>query len=222
MAKEYWLYSRAFRFLMASGIAAILLAGCAETTPSTFYTLSSIPESAPEATFRDLDGIAVGVGPITFPQYLSRPQIVQRASMHRLKLSEFDRWAEPLQDLFARVVSENLAALLNTQRIYQVPRRRATAIDYQVEVDVLRYDADADDNILLKARWALFGEDGRDLLGDKITTVTVPLSGEETYEAQVAAMSKAAADFSKIIAAEIAAKYDGTPRNAPRRKPGTS
>jgi len=210
------------RFAVMAGLAAALLVGCAETRPSTFYTLSSIPETAPNEALEDLQDLAVGVGPITLPQYLSRPQIVQRASMHRLELSEFDRWAEPLQDLFARVLSENLAALLNTQRIYQVPRRRATPIDYQVEVDVLRYDADADSNILLKARWALFGDDGRDLIEDRITTVAVPLQEAGNYEALVAAMSTAVADLSRTIATEIASKVNDAPLNAPRRKPATS
>ena len=59
-------------------------------------------------------GPVIGVGPITVPKYLDRPQIVTRSGRNQLALGEFDRWAEPLQDNVLRVLAENLAFLIPT------------------------------------------------------------------------------------------------------------
>ena len=52
--------------------------------------------------------IVIGIRPIDFPKYLDRQQIVSRTNGHRLKLAEFDRWAEPLGWSFARALAENV------------------------------------------------------------------------------------------------------------------
>ena len=48
----------------------------------------------------------IGVGPVTVPDYLDRPQIATRSSSSSLQFSEFDRWAEPLEKNLMRVLAD--------------------------------------------------------------------------------------------------------------------
>ncbi len=119
----------------------LLAAGCAGSKPSRFYMLSPVsggPEGrAPASECRDL---AIGVGPVDFPEYLDRPQIVTRTGEDILKLAEHDRWAEPLDRNFTRVLAENLSVLLATDRVYIFPWSRSVQVTHRVSVHVSRFD----------------------------------------------------------------------------------
>jgi uncharacterized protein len=72
------------------GISLLLLSSCAHTPPTRFYDLPPLPggETAPPASAVQRN-LTIGVGPVTLPPYLDRPQIVTRASRVTLKMAEF-------------------------------------------------------------------------------------------------------------------------------------
>ncbi len=181
-----------------------LLAGCAGvTTPTRFYTLSSVVAPPGEAAPAHAPDLALGVGPVTLPEYLNRPQIVTRAGGNRVVLADFDSWIEPLDGLFARTLTENLSLLLGTDEVLQLPERRAMRFDYRVEVDVTRFDIDNSGNAVLDARWRLFRDDQDTLLrGARSTEVEPTTPGDYTADAQ--ALSRALGAMSREIAAAIA------------------
>jgi uncharacterized lipoprotein YmbA len=187
---------------LAAVILGLMLTACAQTQPSRFYTLSSLSDTAttPSAASNDL---AIGVGPISLPNYLNRPEIVRRSTPNEFQVAEFDRWGEQLQDVFPRVMAENLAELLATDRVFLLPQRRATTIDYQVEVNVTRFDADVGGPAILAARWEIFDDDGKSLVVDR-STFTETVEGDG-YGAVATAMSRTVAAFSQEIAAAITA-----------------
>ncbi len=182
--------------------AALVVNGCATTEPSSFYTLSSLRNTEGPAA----SGPAIGVGPITLPQYVDRPQIVTRSSPNRLELAEFHKWAEPLQDIVSRVVADNLAALVPTDRIVILPRRRSLPLDYQVEINVIQFDTSAQGETVLAARWTLFGKDGKKLLLSAESNISASTATPGDYESVAAAMSRALEDLSREIAQAIAAR----------------
>jgi uncharacterized protein len=182
--------------------AALLLmvAACSQSAPTEFYTLSGMQvppggSSAPKT--------AVGVGPVILPDYLDRPQIVTRASGNRVMLANFHSWVEPVDGMFTRVLVGNLSSLLATDNVVAVPQRRPLPLDYQVEVDVARFDADVSGRAVLDARWRVFGKDGDTLIGEGRSTIVEPVDEPGSYEAIVAAMSKALARMSSAIAGTI-------------------
>ena len=186
---------------LAAAIVGLLLAACAQTLPSRFYTLSGLPDdAAPSAASSDL---AIGVGPISLPNYLDRPEIVRRATANQFQFAEYDRWGEPLGDVFPRVMAENLSELLATDRVFLLPQRRATTIDYQVEVQVTRFDADVGGPAILAARWEIYDDDGKSLFIDR-STFTETVDGED-YGAVATAMSQTVAALSREIATAITA-----------------
>ena len=82
------MHRHAARFAaLALGAALLALAGCAETSPTTFYILSSLPPAADESPATARNKLSLGVGPVTLPAYLNRPQVVSLASANRLQLA---------------------------------------------------------------------------------------------------------------------------------------
>ncbi|MCB1821939.1 MAG: membrane integrity-associated transporter subunit PqiC, partial [Candidatus Competibacteraceae bacterium] len=79
-----------------------MLAGCGSTPPTAFYTLSPLSASLPTAqTSASRSDVTIGVGPVTVPEFLDRPQIVTRTTANRLDVDEFHRWGGSLQEDFA-------------------------------------------------------------------------------------------------------------------------
>ena len=121
-------------------------AGCsffeARPDPTRYFALTSLPRTGQRAQdAADTNALGLGIGPIKFPGYLDRPQLVTRVSQNRFAVAENDRWAEPLEENFSRVLSQNLSILLQTDRIVAYPWVRSQQPTYQVQVEVLRLAA---------------------------------------------------------------------------------
>ena len=188
--------------------ASLLLASCAPTQPTRFYTLSSVLAVPGETAAAPSRALSIAIGTITLPEYLNRPQLVTRVGSNRVALSDFDNWIEPLQGMFARTLAENLALLLDSDDVLTLPQRRPFRPDYQVEVDVTRFDADAAGNAVLDARWWVLGARGERELHSARTTLIEPVpTGDRT--AAVAALSQALGALSREIADVIAAEARG-------------
>jgi uncharacterized lipoprotein YmbA len=187
---------------------AILAAGCSILEPrpdnSRFFILTPIADgvtpvalSVPAASIPT----SIGVGPIEFPDYLRRQQVVTRSAPNKLELSEESRWAEPLDKNFTRVLCENMAELLNVQRIEKYPWPRKYPVDYQVTIEVQRFETTTDRQAHLLARWAIKeGPSGRDLYRSQ-TSATEPVGTEES--AASAALSRGLAVLSRDIASHL-------------------
>ena len=93
-------------------------------------------------------GVALGIGPVALPDYLDRPEIVTRSSGNELSLADFDQWAGRLEDNFTRVLAENLSSILETDRVSLYPWKSSTPVDFQVTVEVSRFERAANGAIL--------------------------------------------------------------------------
>lgn len=182
-------------------IGLVALAACAETQPTRFYTLSPVVPDAQAAGAAQED-LVVGVGPVTLPAYLERSQIVTRAGANRVTLAEFDSWIEPLEAMVPRVLAENLARRLGTDDVLVLPTRRTMALDYRVEIEVLRFDADPGGDAVLDARWRVFDRGDDQVAGDR-ATIRERTAPPDDYGALAAAMSRALGTLSRDIAAAI-------------------
>lgn len=151
--------------VLAAGCSCLLLSGCGTTSGSRFYTLPPVQNTTAGTKTASTDAsVVLGVGPVTIPDYLDRPQIVVRSSHNELLVSEFNRWAGSLQNDTGRVVRENLDALLAGDGISVTSWRRGIPGAYRVSVDVSRFEAIDKKVVVLKAQWAIFGGDGARVL----------------------------------------------------------
>jgi uncharacterized protein len=183
-----------------AAIMLLLVAACSQTPPTQYYTLSSM--QLPPGDVRG-QKIVVGVGPVSLPEYLDRPQIVTRASGNEVMLSDFSAWVEPINSMFVRVLVDNLSLLLASDNVVELPQRRPIRLDYQVEVDVARFDTDLSGRALLDARWRVFGRDGDRLIEEGRSTIVMPGAEPGDYDAIVVALSKALGQMSGTIASTI-------------------
>lgn len=184
----------------------MILGGCigGKSSPAKFYVLSALPNPEPTKKVEAAErGVAIGVGPVSLPPYLDRPEIVTRSGGNELHLSEFDRWAEPLQQNVSSVLAENLSILIPTDRTTVFPWERSVPITYQVIVEVTRFEGNADGNVSLMARWSVFGADGKKELLSRQSNLTTPTGAPRDHTATVSAMSRSLADLSREIAAAI-------------------
>ncbi len=174
-------------------------AGCAKGPPPDFYVLDATTSESIVGVER---GIAVGVGPIELPAHLNRSQIVTRATDYQLDLSESHQWAEPLKDSVSRVIAINLSNILESNRVFVIPRRQKVAVEFQVSIDIGRFDGRLGEVATLGARWTLYGSDTREPLFSKVTIVNESTE-DGSYNALVAASSRALAVLSMEIAEAI-------------------
>lgn len=190
------------------------LAACATTPPLRYYLLVPQIEAA-KATDPSIEKLSIGVGPIEIPDYLDRAEIVIRRGSTRLVLGDTDKWGEPFDPLFGRVLVENLGRQLGSRNIQLLPQRRDSRLDAQMELDLLRFDADEGGSVVLDLRWRLYDRDGGRLLATDRLTLLEPVAwpggldtGAARFEAVVAGMNRAmvslAAELGGILKARLA------------------
>lgn len=176
----------------------------AQPDPSRFFTLAPLAgaEAAGEDKRDSAPRISLGIGPVSLPGYLDRQEIVTRIAQNQLRLSENDRWAEPLDENVARVVSQNVAAILRAEHITSYPWPIDRRPLYQVEIDVLRFETNTVPEAHLAARWTVRHTGKKDLIRYRDTQVSRPARARGA-EASVAALSETLAELSRQIAGAI-------------------
>jgi uncharacterized protein len=202
--------NRSANAALQSAVIALLVVGCGTFSPrpdpSRFFTLSSLPQ-VEQATLKNStkpERMFFGVGPVKFPSYLDRQEMVVRSAQNRFDVSEHDRWAEPLQENFARVLSENLTLLMDTDLIIIYPWSPANRPRYNVEIDVLRLEANSERNGQLFARWSVIAGADKKVAVVKESRI-IRNAKEKSTEGSVAALSEAVGVLSHEIAETVSA-----------------
>jgi uncharacterized protein len=185
-------------------LVSFIPAGCTfldpKPDPSRYFALTSLPRTGQTAQEAGRT-IALGIGPIKFPGYLDRQQLVTRISQNRFAVAENDRWAEPLEENFSRVLSQNLSILLQTDRVVTYPWERNQRPTHQVQVEVLRFEPNAEQMVELWARWSITESTKKTVIvRESYLTHSVK---DKSTEASVAALSEAVGRLSQEIAASI-------------------
>jgi len=189
------------------------LNGCLGRSQSPrFYTLSPLTEDKAMAkSDTQARDTRIGIGPIKVADYLDQSKLVTRTGDNRLLKAEFDLWAGALKDNLTNVLAENIGLLLPTERIFIYPWRLSEPVDYQVILDVVRFDGDLEKEAWLVARWSIVGGKDKELLEVDRSSIREPVTGSG-YEALVTAQSRALARLSHEIVEAIHA--------AGRQQPG--
>ena len=147
---------------------------------------------------------AIGIGPVKIPEYLNQPEIVTRITQNELRLDEFAKWAEPLENNISRALAENLPSLLCIRTITVFPWRGQTPIDYRIDVHVIQMDGMLGGSAFLDVSWSV--ADGADrkkpALVTKRSRYKEPTGGGD-YEAFVSAQGRNLASLSRDIAEAI-------------------
>ncbi len=186
----------------------VLVAGCVSlkrTPEARFFVLQSLAQPAAQGRQEPI-GI-VGVEAVRLPGHLDRPQLVTWAAPNELRVDEFLRWAEPLEDGLTRTLTENLAGLLPQYQVIQRPWPGEVRARCRVVVSLRVFGLQRDGTVQLEGRLALLPD--REALPLLIEQVSMrqgpPPSGAEGAppDPGVDAMSELLADLSRRVADAI-------------------
>ena len=188
-------------------ILAIGSASCLgpRSDASTFYVLSATATPAPAGSSM---AVILGLGPVTLPGYLDRSEVVTRLSANQLSVSQVERWAQPLDESVVRALEMNLNRLVRPDGIVGYPWYASEGVVYGVEIDFTRLEADSTGRVTIAADWAVMNGDREETLYRDQSTLSEPANGP-TAEAAVAAMSRALAQLSEQIAANLRRVHSG-------------
>jgi uncharacterized lipoprotein YmbA len=182
--------------LMVLGVCS----GCFGTTPpSVFYSLTPIEKGATIPPLAIEGKIAIGIGPVKFPDELNRPSIVTRSGRNRLEVNGFHRWGGSLEKNFTRVMEENLALLLETDQVMTRPWERYFQPDVRLALDVRQFDGRLGEYASLNVTWTVIGPAGDTPLLVRRTIIQEAVA-DDSYDALVDAQSRAVAGLCREIA----------------------
>lgn len=191
---------------LALGVVLPLMTGCEAiigepAPPVVFNILNAVPAIEAEPRGEALRrGTIIGVAPVTVPNYLDTQQIVTRSTPNTLSRAQEHQWGAPLGENMTNVLAENLGAMIPTQQVLVLPGSAPVRPDYEVAVEVSKFERDADGAVTLIARWVLLDRGSVITLRRSVYTADAPL---DDYDAIAAAMSDTLARLSEEIAAVI-------------------
>ena len=192
--------------VLALAAALFFQVGCAaiKTKSARFYVLSPMVdvETGKQLASGEAGNISISVNPVSLPKYLKKSQIVTRTGNNELHLAEFDRWAGKIEEDIGRVIAENLAHMLSTDKVLSYPAISAVDTDYTIEMDISRFEGSLGESIELIARWAVFDIQEKNVKNITSTRILESVQGFD-YADMVAAQSRALASLSRELADAI-------------------
>ncbi|MFA9454333.1 MAG: membrane integrity-associated transporter subunit PqiC [Candidatus Aminicenantaceae bacterium] len=192
------LHKATLGLIVLTACTLLLQPGCSGTKPSRFYVLSPMPPGETPAN----QELSIGVGPLKFPDFLLRPQIVTQAKANQLEYAEYDRWAEPLDENFVRVLAGNLAHLVPTDQVHIYPWLETLQVQYQVLLQVIHFGHTESGQIELTISWSVLEHAKREHLLQRRSTFSrpAPAADPTDYAALAAGMSELIEEFSREVA----------------------
>jgi hypothetical protein len=128
------------------------LAGCVgvSSPPIRYYTLRAPTAPEPVALAARY---FVTVELVAVPEAVDRPQIVVREGENRVRLLEFDRWAEPLRAAVARLLADEIGRRLPDAQVatFGSPMDNSQAV--RVLVEVRAFDSSPGAGVQIDAVW---------------------------------------------------------------------
>jgi uncharacterized lipoprotein YmbA len=182
---------------------ALVASGCVmkRSSPARLYVLQAVARE-PAAATGDATGGVLGLQRVSVPAWMDRPEITARDARGEVVPNALARWGEPITRGIQRVVTDNLAALLPERHLVAAPFAPSQTVDHRIDLAITECARQADDRVLLEARWAILGPDGAVLVRRRSSHRTGVVA---TAEATVSATSEALAVLSAEIAAAVRA-----------------
>ena len=194
-----------YKIIWLVSLAALLFTGCSGSSQKAeFYTLNSISSTQPDGRIATAgQPVSIGIGPVTIPEVLDRPQIVTRTGPNKLQIDEFHRWAGRLDEDIARVVAENISLMVATEQVAVYPWDASFKPQYQVIMDIQRFEGRmGKGDGLLEVLWKVIDPQERTTLRIRKSVITEPFTATD-YDTLVATKSRAIEKLSQIITKEI-------------------
>lgn len=83
-------------------------------------------------------------------------------------------WAAPLSNTISSVLGENISTMIPSDRVVELPVSAAVPVDYELRVEIVRFERQPDGGVDLVARWSVFSEGGERLVAVERLSYRVP------------------------------------------------
>ena len=170
-------------------IIVILISSCSTlgTKETHYYSLKS-----QETTDIHLGNseLSIGLGPFEFPQLLDRPHLITRDSKHNIKRADYHQWGGSLEREFLEVLADHLEANLGTSQLFIYPWNNRRRPEYQIRLNLSRFDGELGGKITLSIRWQILSNNGKELVASQHSQIFVATKGSG-YSDYVSALAKA-------------------------------
>ena len=174
------------RSLLLLPLAPLLLTPSACSSPEPAYFTLMVRPGAPTPGGPKL----VELRRIGLAGYLDRPEIVRNGNDYRLRITTNERWGEPLAELVARILAEDLTTRLPGSTVFTAASSISAEPNATLELDLQRLDADAQGNAVLLVQVAVSGPKGRGKADAQTVRLSVAPNSPATVD-YVAAISTA-------------------------------
>lgn len=177
-----------------------MLAACASSPSPAYFTLGQ------QVNVERIKGASprIAITQVTLPELIDRPQIVFRTSDQQVRISELQRWAEPLRRQIPSALAEDLGQLLGTNQVVSLPvdSQRFDA-DYRLTLDIQRFEFHEGEGAVADIFWRLEPRQGNPLTGRSVVR-------EKTNDNATTAVITAQRRCLQSVASEIAAQIRNT------------
>lgn len=191
-----------YRSFCLAAVAA-LLAACAATPDSQYYTLSPQAAQAPVPAAASRLAYAISVQPVTIPAQVDKPQIViaTRQEPSRLQPLNQSLWAAPLSDEIRHALADDLSRQLGVPDIPLGTQPGGLPV-WRVDFTVNRFDSIYGQAVVLEATWRLTNtqrKQGHPLVCKGLARVAV----QQGVPALVGGQQLALLRFARLMAQQI-------------------
>jgi len=179
----------------------LTIGGCGTSPVAKMYTLNAVDKASTVVAGSE-QSIAIKLGPISIPDSLDKPQIVTRVGANRLETDEFNRWAGDYQSNIQRIIGENISSLLPTNQVMMSDEIILVPVDYQILVNVRKFDGELGGVVTLNADWVLSVKNKEKTVIAKKSIFTEKTDGAN-YQSYAAAQSRLLEKLSKAMVDEV-------------------
>lgn len=151
--------------------------------PKSYYVLT--PDGPVPSTSRH----GIGVGPVSIPEYIDRPNLVLQEQANQFSVASNHRWAGALDTSIARVTATNLGRRTGTGNVRTYPWPGDDGLNCQVTLDIRQFHGEVDGHAVLEAGWRIYSLPDRRLIGSRTFHAREALESDG-YQALVAAQSR--------------------------------
>lgn len=181
-------------------VVPLLLAACASSPPTHFYTLQAVPPAGgPAAT---LKGKPIQVRDINLPPALDRLPMVLEGPGAQVQVMGENRWAAPLKGLIRQTLTDDLGDRLGEKSVVSPGAPEPPGGVQVLILNIQQFGADASGRVTLDTGWSLGrGNPPKEVLS---RTVAVHVDAGSTQPDAVAqAMSRALGKLADRIAGQL-------------------
>ena len=182
----------------------IFFSSCSGSLPTNYYILSAM-EVDSSTPLKTTSYQRVLLRPITLVDYLRKDRVITRTGLHQINVSDFHLWAEPLEKNIVRVLIENLNNNNKGIVVESFSHQKKKNIDKSIKINIEQFERVDDEIVELKSEVSFFDSEQEKF--NKVYDLQTQCSSSsivvEKHSVTVECMSKALAEFSKVLLEDI-------------------